>query len=579
MSKGNSYTRREFLRLGAVGLGGATLLWSSPTNLFYLKNLATIENPLEFYPHRGWEKIYRNQYRFDDSFTFICSPNCTHECRLRGFVRNGVMIRTEQNYDNHRITDLYGNRCTYAWNPRGCSNGFTFHRRVYGSYRLKYPMVRKGWKRWADDGFPYLTDEMRDRYGFTSRGRDTLERIGWDEVIDYIARATISIARTYSGPDGKKKLLEAGYPEEMFTHWEGAGTRTIKLRGGMGLLGVIGKYGAYRFSNTLALVDHHVRNVDRNKARGGRNWSNYTWHGDQAPGFPFVHGLQASDVDFNDMRFSKLHVSIGKNLVENKRPDNHFAAEIMERGGKLVVVSPEYSPSSSKADYWITIRPNTDAALLLGISRIIIDNEWYDERFLKEFTDFPLVIRKDTLKRLKPEDFIPGYIGQISKDGPSFRIHGLKKKDYQRIGDFVVFDGTSRQLKPVTRDDLGQAMVKKGLDPLLEWEGTVRGVDGKEIEVLTLFYAYKNIHLKDYDLDTVVEITHSNRDLIQQLARDIATIKPTSIHIGEGLNHWFHAVETNRAAYLPVILTGNIGRPGAGCHTWAGNYKAGLFQG
>ncbi len=27
------------------------------------------------------------------------------------------------------------------------------------------------------------------------------------------------------------------------------------------------------------------------------------------------------------------------------------------------------------------------------------------------------------------------------------------------------------------------------------------------------------------------------------------------------------------------MLTGNIGKPGAGCHTWAGNYKAALFQG
>ena len=39
------------------------------------------------------------------------------------------------------------------------------------------------------------------------------------------------------------------------------------------------------------------------------------------------------------------------------------------------------------------------------------------------------------------------------------------------------------------------------------------------------------------------------------------------------------ATEANRAAYLPLMLTGNIGKPGAGCHAWAGNYKAALFQG
>ncbi|MBT5722075.1 MAG: molybdopterin-dependent oxidoreductase, partial [Candidatus Marinimicrobia bacterium] len=572
-------SRRDFLKAGTAGLGAAGLLWSMPGSMYFLKGIPDIENPLTHYPNRGWEKVYRNQYKFDDSFTFICSPNCTHECRLRGFKRNGVMIRTEQNYDSHKIKDIYGNQCTHAWNPRGCSNGFTFHRRIYGSYRLKYPMVRKGWKQWADDGFPYLTPSNRDKYKFNSRGTDTQIKISWDKIENYIANGLINISTTYSGDIGKKRLLDQGYPEEMLTHWEGAGTRTIKLRGGMGLLGVIGKYGAYRFSNTLALVDQHVRGVSREDAKAGRNWSNYTWHGDQAPGFPFVHGLQASDVDMNEMRYSKLLVSIGKNLVENKRADNHFAAEIMERGGKLVNISPEYGPSSSKSDYWLTIRPNTDTALLLGISKIIIDNNWHDKKFLKKFSDFPLLIRKDTLKRLKPEDFITDYNNQLSEKGPSFTIHGMKKEQYDKIGDFTIFDRTTNSVQPLTREDIGEFLKKKKIDPVLDWDGTIKDSDGNEIEICTIFWAYKHIHLKDYDLESVVEITHSNKDLIQQLAKDLATIKPAAIHIGEGLNHWFHAVENNRACYLPVILTGNIGKRGAGCHTWAGNYKAGLFQG
>ena len=577
--QGKEISRRNFLKVGTMGLGGAGLLWSTPGSTYFLKGIPNIDNPLFHYPNRGWEKIYRNQYKYDDSFTFICSPNCTHECRMQGFNRNGVMIRTEQNYDSHKIKDLYGNQCTHAWNPRGCSNGFTFHRRIYGSYRLKYPLVRKGWKQWADDGFPYLTLSNRDKYKFNSRGTDTLVKISWDKIENYIANGLINISKTYSGNVGKKRLLEQGYPEEMLTHWNGAGTRTIKLRGGMGLLGVIGKYGAYRFSNMLALVDHHVRGVGQKDAKAGRNWSNYTWHGDQAPGFPFVHGLQASDVDMNEMRFSKLMVSIGKNLVENKRADNHFAAEIMERGGKLVNISPEYGPSSSKADYWLTIRPNTDTALLLGISKIIIDNNWHDKTFLKGFSDFPLLIRKDTLKRLKPEDFIKNYNNRLSEKGPSFKIHGMKKEQYEKIGDFTIFDRTTSSVQPITREDIGDFLKKKKIDPALDWEGTIKDNDGIEIKICTIFWAYKHIHLKDYDLDTVAEITHSNKELIQQLAKDLATIKPAAIHIGEGLNHWFHAVENNRACYLPVILTGNIGKRGAGCHTWAGNYKAGLFQG
>ena len=79
-------------------------------------------------------------------------------------------------------------------------------------------------------------------------------------------------------------------------------------------------------------------------------------------------------------------------------------------------------------------------------------------------------------------------------------------------------------------------------------------------------------HLKDYDLDTVSDITGAPKEMIERLAKDLATIKPASIHHGEGVNHYFHATLHNRATYLPMMLTGNIGKHGAGVYTWAGNY-------
>jgi anaerobic selenocysteine-containing dehydrogenase len=97
------------------------------------------------------------------------------------------------------------------------------------------------------------------------------------------------------------------------------------------------------------------------------------------------------------------------------------------------------------------------------------------------------------------------------------------------------------------------------------------------VEVMTLWAMYRE-HLQDYDLDTVAAITHAPIRLIEQLARDIATLSPVALHIGEGINHWFHATLANRAQFLPLMLTGNIGKLGAGCYTWAGNYKSALFQ-
>jgi len=570
-------TRRDFLKTGLTA--GAVLGFGQPTlALAALAPAVEVGNPLEVYPGRDWEKVYRDQYKYDSSFTWVCSPNCTHECRLRAFVRNGVFLRSEQNYDSHKVGDIMGNKATPSWNPRGCLNGYTFQRRVYGPYRLRYPMIRKGWKQWADDGFPELTPETKTKYKFDARGQDELLRATWDEAYTYAAKGMMAIAKRYSGDEGKKRLLAQGYPEEMLTHWDGAGTRTFKCRGGMGLLGVIGKYGMYRFANTLALLDTHVRGVGPDKARGGRNWSNYTWHGDQAPGHPFVHGLQASDVDFNELRFAKLHIGMGKNLVENKRPDNHYFIELMERGAKIVCIVPEYSPPATKADYWIPVRPNSDTALLLGVSRILMDEKWYDAPYVKRFTDMPLLVRTDTLKRLRPEDIFPGYTQPDMSRGASMTRHGLTPEYRKKVGDFVVWDARTNAPRALTRDDVGDRMTEKGIDPVLDGRFTVKTVDGKQVEVMPLFEAYK-IHLKDYDLDTVHEITHAPKELIRRLAKDIATIKPVAIHIGEGINHWFHATLVNRANYLPLMLTGNVGEMGSGSHTWAGNYKAALFQG
>ncbi|MFV1974414.1 MAG: molybdopterin-dependent oxidoreductase [Candidatus Scalindua sp.] len=587
-------TRRTFMKVA----GGVTAAVSIPMrNALAFKSLkpaVEVDNPLDSYPDRNWEDVYRNQYKYDRSFPFVCSPNDTHQCRVRAFVRNGVVIRVEQDYEHQDYGDLEGRKPQRSWNPRMCLKGFTFFRRVYGPHRLRFPLLRKGWKQWADDGFPELDWEAREKYKFTSRGTDEQMKMSWDDIIDYVAKGMIAIARAYSGEEGKKRLLERDkYAPETLTHWNGAGTRCFKNRGGMGLLGVIGKYmGMYRFSNTLALLDANVRGVGPDKAMGGRRFSNYTWHGDQAPGHPFVHGLQASDVDFADLRYSKLVIQVGKNLIENKMPEAHWLTEVMERGGKLVCITPEYSPSATKADYWIPCRTGiSDTTIFLTMTKIIMDNKWYDTDFVKKFTDFPLLVRTDTLKRLKAEEVFADY--KMPELDYSIHVQGLKKKQREELGDFVVFDTKTNDFKAITREDVGKKMVAKGIDPALEGtfkvkvmveEGEDKGGYSsdeprwKEVEVMTLFDLYK-IHLRDFDVKTTADITGAPAHLIERLAKDCATIKPAAIHYGEGINHYFHATLHNRATYLPLMLTGNIGYHGSGSHTWAGNYKAGNFQG
>ena len=139
----NAIARRQFLQY--LGTGAAMSVGALEAACTLLQPVDS-GNPLSRSVSREWEKIYRDQYRYDSSFDWVCSPNDTHACRIRAYVRNGIVVRSGATYDYQKYADLYGNHASINWNPRQCAKGYTFHRVLYGPYRLRHPIVRKGWK-------------------------------------------------------------------------------------------------------------------------------------------------------------------------------------------------------------------------------------------------------------------------------------------------------------------------------------------------------------------------------------------------------------------------------------------------
>ncbi len=565
-------TRREALKymgtvFGAALLGGKTTL---------LSPLDTIGNLLGFYPSRGWEKVYRDQYSYDSTFNFLCVPNDTHNCRLTAFVRDGVALRIEQAYDMGGVGDLYGNKVSAGWAPRGCLKGYTLVQRVYGPHRHKFPTVRKGWLEWADAGFPREGDYV-EKY-FRKRGEDDRVRVSWDQAFSLIAKAILNITQTYSGEEGAALLEKQGYPKPMINQLGGVGTQTIKMRSAIAACGPVSKQGSLvRFANMLALVDAHVRKVEPAQAKGARHWTTYEYLGDMDPGFPQVTGVNAFDVDMADMRHSKLVVVIGKNFVEHKMADVHWMVEGMERKAKIIVIGPDYNPTSQKADSWIPVRPGSDTALLLGVANLIIQKNYHDETFIKKHSDLPLLVRMDTLKKLRAADIIPNY-KNAENTGYSAEVQKIDPKMRAQWGDYVVWNAKNNQPAVITREDVGDRMLAKGIDPVLDGEFTVQTVDGKSVRCRTGFSIQREV-LSYYTVERVSQITSTPPNLIEQLAHDIGTIKPCAMHSGEGVNHYYHADLKGRAVIMLCTLTGNLGTFGAGPGTWAGNYKANSMDG
>ena len=226
MDKGLGINRRRFLEGASTSL--ALLAGSELLSLSVLRPASAAVNPLEHYPDRDWERLYRNVYSYDDSFIFTCTPNDTHNCYLRAFVKNGVVTRCGPSQRYHEATDLYGTKCSQRWDPRHCNKGLAVVRRFNGDRRVKGPMVRRGFKEWVERGFP------RDEQGLPPaelfrRGEDSYVRVSWETAEGLVATALEHIARFYSGEEGTRRLEQQEYHPSMAAACEGAGTRTLKF--------------------------------------------------------------------------------------------------------------------------------------------------------------------------------------------------------------------------------------------------------------------------------------------------------------------------------------------------------------
>ena len=584
-------TRRDFLRLIPFAAATASLYEVEQAFGQFLEPVR-VENPLASYPDRQWETVYRDIWRYDSKFAFLCAPNDTHNCLLEAYVRNGVIVRIEPTYGYGKATDLYGNRATHRWEPRVCQKGLTMMRRFYGDRRVKAPMIRRGFLRWVEQGFPRGADG-RPSAEFFQRGTDEWVKVSWDQALQASAKALVNIASTYSGEAGQTLLRQQGYDPAMVEATQGAGTQTVKVRGGMPLLGATRIFGHYRFGNSLALLDSWIRKVGPEKAMGARGWDNYSWHTDLPPGHPMVTGQQTVDFDLSAAEHAGLIIVWGMNWICTKMPDSHWLTEARLKGTKVVVVSVEYSATAPKADEVIIIRPGTDPAFALGLAQVLIAEKRYDEDFVKRFSDLPLLVRLDTLKLLRASEVIPGYqlseltnFTTVLKPGLAPPLFPLQDKQVipegmrKEWGDLVVWDAKTRGPKPLTRDQVGDHFDRLGIDPALEGEFTVKTMDGREVRVAPLFTLMRRYLDENFTPDQVSEITWAPREAIVTLAREIARHQGrTLIPVGMGPNQFFNADLKDRAIFLVAALTANIGQKGGNVGSFAGNYRASLFNG
>ncbi|MCC6682643.1 MAG: molybdopterin-dependent oxidoreductase [Phycisphaeraceae bacterium] len=591
---GGGLSRRQFLyRMAATGAGFGLIGEQALAGVTQLQAVR-IDNPLGAYPRRDWEKVYRDLYRSDSKFTFLCAPNDTHNCLLYAHVKNGVVTRIAPSMKYHQATDLDGNKASQRWDPRCCQKGLALVRRFYGDRRVKRPMVRSGFRRWIADGMPRDPKTGKvDPEKYLQRGKDDWETVSWDEAFDLSAKAMVDIARTYNGDAGRERLLAQGYDELMVDATDGAGTQVLKFRGGMPALGITRIFAQYRTANALALLDQKLRGVEPGRALGARGWDNFSWHTDLPPGHPMVTGQQSVDFDLCNAQYADLVLVWGMNWTATKMPDSHWLTEARMRGTKVVVIACEYSATMNKADEALIVRPGTTPALAMGIAQHLIAERLYDVDYVKTNTDLPLLIRMDTGKLLRASEVFPDYqpaklsnhltVLEEGESAPHQRHQAgpiVSRAKREEWGDHVVWDQRTNAPAAVNRDQVAGHFPRDRTDPQLEGEVEVTLADGRQVACRTVFDATRQVLDESYAPEHVSKLTWAPAEAVRKLAEQIAAHpEKTLFAMGIGPNQYFNSDLKDRAIFLVAALTRNIGHPGGNVGSYSGNYRAAFFNG
>ncbi|HDP74908.1 MAG TPA: formate dehydrogenase subunit alpha [Bacteroidales bacterium] len=141
-------------------------------------------------------------------------------------------------------------------------------------------------------------------------------------------------------------------------------------------------------------------------------------------------GDGAGSNSIEDFETTDCLVVTGNNIIETHPITATYVKRGAARGMKIIVIDPKWTPLVSYATLWLQPRLGTDVALLNGMVREIIANNWVDYTFIESRIEGGMqafLELKDLVEKYTPEatEKITGVPAQKIKDAA--RIYGTAK--------------------------------------------------------------------------------------------------------------------------------------------------------
>jgi anaerobic selenocysteine-containing dehydrogenase len=386
----------------------------------------------------------------------------------------GVGCPAAVTVDGDRVLDLDADR----GHPRGgiaCSKGRAAPEIHDHPHRVNYPLRRTRPKSADDPGW---------------------ERCSWDEALDLVATTLLRI-RDESGPQAVA-----------FGRGTGSGTGLKPAEPWVQRL-------AAAFGSPNYLTNAHLCNWARD---GG---SYYTFG---------EYPLPPPDVER-----SNCVVVWGANPSATLLDLAAKVTKARRRGARLLVVDPRKVGLAARADLVLQVRPGTDGALALAFVHLLIERRWYDDEFVRRWTNAPFLVREDSGRMLSAGDVVPGLL--VDDSGP------------------VVID--ARTGSP---SSLGGQVPPA---PEVALSGTVHVElrDGRRVRCRPVFELLAEMAGR-YHPEAAARITGVPVRLIRDAARLLAENRPVAHHVWNGIVQHTNATQTARAIEVCYALLGDWDRPG-----------------
>ena len=93
-----------------------------------------------------------------------------------------------------------------------------------------------------------------------------------------------------------------------------------------------------------------------------------------------------------DFRNADVILNMGGNVAENHPVSFKWIQAAKDKGAIFIHVDPRFTRTSTKADIFVRLRSGTDIAFLGGMIKYLLDNNMYDEFYVKNYTNASFIV-------------------------------------------------------------------------------------------------------------------------------------------------------------------------------------------